>query len=361
MRIGVDASDLCTARADGTTRYTQELVNWLSKLEQEQEWHWFGPCAKDLRNWHASPWPRLWTQSRLWLELYRFPVEVFFMPIQQLPMMRPKKLKTVAVIHDLAFHEFGDQYRYKDWLLLHLFSAQVAREADEIICVSKATADDVAKYYGRTKRVSVIHHGVDHEKFRLSARVKEEAKMRQALVEKYPVCEQPYLLYVGQVQPRKNLVRLVEAFERLVARHPELQLIIAGAHGWLQSPIWEKIKKSPAQEKIKAIGRVPEEYLRALYSQAEVFVLPSLYEGFGLPVLEAMACGTPVVTSNVSSLPEVAGGAAVLVEPTEVEAIAAGIEEAMKRRDELRVKGLKRVQEFSWRSCAQKTLRVLTS
>ena len=354
MRIGVDVSDLCTNRADGTTRYTKELAKRLPELGSQQEWHYFAPSRLPARQaggeniqWHASPWPKFWTQARLPVDLWRYPVDRLFMPIQQLPIFRPRKTKTVAVIHDLACHEFGEQYGYKDWLLLQTFSAQVAREADDIICVSRATANDVEKYYGRTKEVRVIYHGVDQEKFVGSG-------------DKYPDLHKPYILFVGQIQPRKNLARLMEAFEILAGANKDLQLVIAGGHGWLQEPILNKAKKSGVANRIKLLGRVPDEKLPALYANAEVFVLPSLQEGFGMPILEAFACGTPVVTSNVSCMPEIAGGAAVLVDPHEVESIAAGIEEAMDNRGSLIEKGKKRAGEFSWEKTARETLEVLT-
>lgn len=273
-----------------------------------------------------------------------------FMPIQQIPYLRPGKMKTVAVVHDLAVHLYPEQFRYKDWLLLHVFSAHAVREADDIIAVSQATADDVAKYYGRTQRVHVIHHGVDHERFRVSG---GEVSIR--------AFKKPYILYVGQLQPRKNLVRLIRAFEQLKWSRPELQLVIAGGHGWLKQPILEAIKKSSAAKDIVLPGVVPDNLLPALYRQAEVFVLPSLYEGFGMPILEAMACGCPVVTSNVSSMPEVAGEAAVLVEPIDTESIAAGIKEALGRREDLTRRGLRRARQFSWEKVAVQTLEVILS
>lgn len=346
MRIGFDASDLCTNRADGTTRYTEELVRRLPKLGGTHEWHFFGPGATPpvaSGFWHGSPWPKYWTQSRFPMELYRYRPDVLFMPIQQLPYIRPGKMKTVVVVHDLAFHLYPEHFTYKDWLLQHVFTAYAARKADQIICVSQATADDVAKFYGRTENVSVIHHGVDHEKFKPAPTQTKE----------------PYILFVGQIQPRKNIIRLVEAFEILAENDNNLQLVIAGGHGWLQGPILERIRLSKYSSRIIQKGAVSADELVELYQNAEVFVLPSLYEGFGMPILEAMASGCPVVTSNVSSMPEVAGNAAVLVDPMSVESIAAGIAEARRRETELREKGLAWAKEFSWEQCARGTLTVL--
>ncbi|HLD25894.1 MAG TPA: glycosyltransferase family 1 protein [Candidatus Andersenbacteria bacterium] len=371
MRIGFDVSDLATGRADGTTRYTSELAKRLPVLGQEHEWHYFAPFDSpairrlaqgkpDLRV-HISSWPRYWTQLRLPWDLYRFRPDVLFMPIQQLPLLRPGNMKTVAVIHDLAIHYYPEQFTYKDWLLLHVFSAQAAREADHLICVSRATANDVSKFYGRTEGVHVIHHGLDHEQFRVPT-VTEWSASRLALEEKYAQLKQPYVLFVGQLQPRKNLMRLVEAFEKLVssASSPALQLVIAGSHGWLNEPIKRRVATSKYTARIHMLGRLPDEMLTVLYWHAEVFVLPSLYEGFGLPLLEAMACGCPVVTSNISSMPEVVGQAAILIDPLSTDDIVRGITEAQQRREELKAAGVARAAEFSWDATAQQTLKVLT-
>lgn len=357
MKIVFDVSDLCTNRADGTTRYTKELVKRLPELASEHAWRLLGPCAP-----YGSPWPKFWTQTKFSFDLYRDRCDVLFMPIQQLPIIRPR-MKTVAVVHDLAFHYYPEHFTYKNWALLHLFTAQVAQEADQIIAVSQATARDIEQFYGRSRNVSVVHHGVDMARFQaegvsqakgvryLDFRVPDTLKPSDPL---------PYILFVGQIQPRKNIIRLVEAFERLAEHDSELNLVIAGGHGWLRQPILKRIDDSRYRDRIKALGPVPDGELPGLYAHAEVFVLPSLYEGFGMPVLEAMAAGCPVVTSTTSSLPEVAGGAAVLVDPFSVEAIVSGIEQVRRGRGTLIEKGLRRAAEFTWERTARETLQVLT-
>lgn len=368
MKIGFDVSDLATDRADGTTRYTRELAARLPDMAQQHEWIFFSPfdsesirrIAQDKPNVKIvlSPWPKYWTQSRLWLDLYREDIDVLFMPIQQLPVVRPRKIKTVSTVHDLAFHEYGQHFTYKDWVLQHVFTAYVARQATRVIAVSKSTANDMTRFYGRKENIDVIHHGLDSDRFRLPISGELESSWEKLKAEMAGL-RRPYLLYVGQIQPRKNLERLVGAFERLGSERKELHLVMAGGHGWLQKPIRERIEQSPLADRILLPGRVPDELLPALYWQAEVFVLPALYEGFGMPILEAMACGCPVVTSNVSSMPEVAGEAAVLVDPKSEESIASGIRNAVGRREELVHKGVERVRNFSWEKCARETLEVL--
>ncbi|MCH8748229.1 glycosyltransferase family 4 protein [Patescibacteria group bacterium] len=373
MKIALDVSDLCTDRADGTTRFTVELAKRLPALSEKHDWLYLAPCDVAAKvagrrstllpgqgkfTSFASPWPKYWTQTRLPYDLYRYRPEVLFMPIQQLPYLRPGKMKTVAVIHDLAVHLYPDQFRYKDWLLLHIFSAQAVRAADQIIAVSQATADDIARYYGREDNVHVIHHGVDHQQFYVPDKTERGQSFKQ-LVKAYPSLNEPYLLFVGQIQPRKNIVRLVEAFEQLRAGGSKLNLVIAGGHGWLQQPIIERVKASVASKHILMTGRVPDELLPAFYWGAEVFVLPSLYEGFGMPLLEAMASGCPVVTSEVSSMPEVVGESAVKVDPTSSASIARGISAALARQGELKASGPEHAKQFSWEKTATKTLRVI--
>lgn len=362
MHIGVDVSDLATNRADGTTRYTREVAQRLPELTQTDRWTYFAPADFTLAvsasvSKKIAPFPKYWTQLRLPIEIYRTAPDVLFMPIQQLPYIRPAKVKTVAVIHDLAFHYYPEQFTYKDWLLLHTFTAYVARQADQIITVSEATAQDVANHYGRTENVHVIHHGVDHAQFRPPSATERQISWR-TLTAAYPKLKKPYVLYVGQIQPRKNLERLVGAFEQLSPIVAE-QLVIAGGHGWLQHEFRAKVTTSPRRTDIYQLGRIDDALLPALYWHADVFTLPSLYEGFGLPLLEALACECPVVTSNVSSMPEVVGHAAVLIDPTNSDDIARGIQKAHTDREILQLTGRQQAARFTWQSTAERTLEVL--
>jgi glycosyltransferase involved in cell wall biosynthesis len=173
-----------------------------------------------------------------------------------------------------------------------------------------------------------------------------------------------YALFVGTLQPRKNLIRLIEAFSNFRFPISDFRLVIAGKKGWLYQEIFRWVEELGLEKKVVFTGYVPEGDLPVLLSGARLFVFPSLYEGFGLPVLEAMACGTPVVCSNASSLPEVAGDAAVLVDPQDVEGLAAAMERVLgdeELRAELIVRGFEQARKFSWERCARETLDVLES
>lgn len=368
MNIAFDASDMCTGRADGTTRYTTELAKRLPGLGKEHMWCFYGDCptppslltglrgaAQENTLWKSSIHSLGWTQTRFAFELLKDRPDVLFMPIQQLPILRWPKMKTVAVIHDLAFHEYPEQFRYKDWLLLHTFSAQVANEADAIIAISQATKDDIKKYYGREENVHVVHHGIDHDRFRVFSDT-EKAESFGKLQGKYPKLQKGYILFVGQIQPRKNIGRLVEAFEKMKGAP---QLVIAGGHGWNNKEIYTRIDESPERENIILTGAVPDELLPALYANAQVFVLPSLQEGFGIPLIEAAACGTPLVTSNISSMKEIASDAAVLIDPMNALSIAEGITKALSEKEALQKKSIALAQRFSWEKTAQETMNIL--
>ncbi len=406
MKIAFDASDLCTGRADGTTRYMRELALRLPILGKNDTWDFYGPCDNPTTihptqpplekgrgrrslplfkgelegvhvQWNSVPFPFAWTQTRFMFELLKKKPDVLFMPIQQLPIFRPRKMKTVAVIHDLAFHEYPQQFRYKDWLLLHTFSAQVANEADAIIAVSEATKKDIKKYYGREKNVYVVHHGIDHERFKKFSDSEKQEGLEK-LQKKYPELKKPYILFVGQIQPRKNIVRLVEAFE-VLRSHPlqlplgqgeRLQLVIAGGHGWNNAEIYKRIETSSAKENILVTGAVPDELLPALYANAEVFVLPSLQEGFGIPLIEAAACGVPLVTSDRSSMKEIvecnpafakatAGETSILIDPENISSMVSGINYALMHKVDLSRKSLELAKQFSWDKTATETLRIL--
>jgi glycosyltransferase involved in cell wall biosynthesis len=173
-----------------------------------------------------------------------------------------------------------------------------------------------------------------------------------------------YILFVGTLQPRKNIEKLIEAFASVVKKHPKLSLVIVGKHGWLYEDILKAPKKFDIEEKVKFISFVPDDDLAYFYKHAVCYVLASLYEGFGLPVLEAMAYDCPVITSNVSSLPEAGGDAALYVDPKNIEDITEKIlmlvENESLRRD-LIEKGKKQIKKFSWEKCAKETLEVLTT
>ena len=285
------------------------------------------------------------------------PPDVLFVPAHVLPLIHPRR--SVVTVHDLGYlaypeaHKTGDR-RYLDWS-----TRWNARRAKFVIADSAATQADLIRAYGVDERkIRVIHLGRDETLAPVpDAQVLAEVQARYGITAHY-------VLYVGTLQPRKNLARVIEAFARAAAApaFAGIQLVLAGKKGWLYDDLFAQVERMGLAGRVLFPGYVDDADLPALLSGALAFVFPSLYEGFGIPVLEAGACGVPVITSNTSSLPEVAGDAALLVDPHDVDAIA----EAMTRlvtdaalRTELSRRGLANVQRFSWEKCARETLAVL--
>jgi glycosyltransferase involved in cell wall biosynthesis len=301
----------------------------------------------------------MWTHLRLSLEIAVHPPEILFVPAHVLPLVHPRH--SVATVHDLGFMYYPEAHRAADRRYLAWSTAWNARRSAAVLADSQATrADLVREYRVAESKVHVVYLGRDEG----LAPVRERAAL-DGVKARYGIGKR-YLLYVGTLQPRKNLSRLVEGFARL-ATTPEMldvQLVLAGKRGWLYEELFSEVRRRSLEGRVLFPGFVAEDDLAALYSGALGYVFPSLYEGFGIPVLEAQACGVPVMTSNNSSLPEVAGDAALLVDPADVDAIA----DAMLRlatddalRAELVKRGLANVKRFSWEKCARETLEVLES
>jgi glycosyltransferase involved in cell wall biosynthesis len=303
------------------------------------------------------PFPRLWTHLRLAWEVSRHPPDVLFIPAHVMPLVCP--LPAAVTVHDLGYLHYPEAHRPLDRWYLDWTTRRHARLAARVIADSQATRADLMRYYGADPgRIAVVYPGRDEA----LGRVNDPAAIA-AVKARYGVSG-AYLLYLGTLQPRKNLVRLVEAFARLPSPASGYQLVLAGKRGWLYDDLFARVGSLGLSDRVLFPGYVADEDKAALISGATALVYPSLYEGFGLPVLEAMACGTPVLTSNVSSLPEVAGDAALLIDPLEVDAIAAGMAHLTADADlrrSLVAKGYAQVRKFSWADAARQVLQVLES
>lgn len=356
VQIGVDISRLATTQRTGTERYTWEVLTGMANtLGDNNYWLYCRTLPSELPVFvgqvqvRVMPFARLWTHIRLAWELWRRPPDVLFVPSHVLPwnVRLVRGMRVVTTVHDLGFLHFPAAHTRFQNMYLRLTTRWAAWAADRVIAISQATADDLVRYTGvDRRRVVVIPHGV--------------APVFTPLAQK-PMPWARYLLYVGTLQPRKNLPRLIAAFAQATT-HPDTQLLIAGRAGWLSEPLAEIARAHGVADRVHMLGFVPDADLPSLLAGARAFVFPSLYEGFGMPVLEAMASGAAVLTSTTSALPEVAGAAACLVDPTDVAAIAAGL----SRLDgddayhaQLVAKGYQQAQRFSWQTCAAATLAVL--
>lgn len=363
VHIGIDASRAITASPTGTEQYSREIILHLAPLvgidrltlyaNRWQPCEWRPPRGVGIRELPAT---RGWTHLRLSLEMLQSAPDVLFVPAHSIPAWHPRA--TVVTVHDLGYRRLPEAHPYRS-RLYRLWSTRFsARAATRIIAVSEATRRDLVELEGVSPdSIAVIHHGVDTT----LRRVDDPARLRSAR-QRYGLPDR-YFLYVGTLQPRKNLQRLIQAHRALVAELPDTPaLVLAGQTGWLADPMLREARIGASADRVILPGYVQREDLAALLSGAVAFVYPSLYEGFGMPVLEAMACGTPVLTSSVSSLPEVAGDAAVLVDPYALDAIASGLRQLAEDAalcDVLRHRGYLRVRQFSWERSARETLEVL--
>jgi glycosyltransferase involved in cell wall biosynthesis len=265
--------------------------------------------------------------------------------------------KSLVTIHDLSFRRYpeGAEPNLRDYL-----DAAVPRgleRADLILADSENTRHDIIELFGvPPERVRVLYPGVDP-----AFRVIEDQQLLAAVKEAYRL-DCPFILSVGTLEPRKNLITLLDAYAQLRASQGlEHKLVIVGGKGWLYDGIFRRVEGLSLREEITFLGFLPEEHLPAVYCLSDLLVFPSLYEGFGLPPLEAMACGTPVVTSNSSSLPEVVGDAGLMVSPDDTEALVETISEVLhdsKLREVLTASGLSRAAEFTWEAAGEKLLDI---
>ncbi len=257
----------------------------------------------------------------------------------------------IITVHDLSFLSYPQSFPALNRVYLRAFTRLSVHRARRIIAVSESTKHDLIRYYGISPaKVDVVHNGVDPD-FRPVPSAKVADFRRQ---HKLP---DRFILFVGTLEPRKNVTCLIEAYARLPGSRPPLMLL--GGKGWLYDEIFSRVEMLNLQDEVIFVGYVPAEELPLWYNAASLFVYPSLYEGFGLPPLEAMACGTPVVTSAASSLPEVVGQAGLLADPTSSEALAAAMEQVLAHPDvqeEMGRAGLVRAKNFSWQRTAACTV-----
>ncbi len=298
---------------------------------------------------HARLWHRL--HLPIPVELWTGHLHLFHATDFALPPTLPAT-RTVLTVHDLAFERYPQDTMPGMLRYLRTVVPRSVRRADYIIAPSEATCRDLIALYGTPPhKVRVIYAGVE-ERFTPKGGAEEAAVLRA----RYGLPEAPIVLTVGTLQPRKNHLRLVQAFAQVAER---AVLVIAGGAGWNYEAVRREVRRLGLEGRVIFSGFVEDADLPALYRAATVFAYPALYEGFGLPVLEAMACGVPVVTANVSSLPEVTGPqAALLVDPLDVEALAAALARLLDDADlraALRERGIARAARFSWQRAARET------
>ncbi len=367
MKIAIQASDLDAKRVDGTRVYILNLLKYFGALDKNSNFfiyhkNKFNPelTPPNFTNYHffQMRFPFFWTQIRFCWAINKKNPDVLWMPMHNIPIFKKKRIKTVVTIHDLAFKYFPEMFTWKERWKLNLLARLAIKRSDGIITISEASKQDILKFYPQIKaeKIKVIYHGFDKGVFSQRRDLNKEQKIRN----KFKIQEN-YLLYIGAIQPRKNLLVLIKAFEKIKAdeKNKKLQLVLAGEKAWLWKPVWEKVKNSPYKKDIIMPGKINFADIGHLMRGATIFIYPSLYEGFGLPILEAMASQVPVICAQNSSLPEVAGEAALFFVADKASDLATKIRSLLTNnelRKKLIEKGKLRVEEFSWQKCAQETL-----
>jgi glycosyltransferase involved in cell wall biosynthesis len=369
MKIGIDARTLFKP-SGGVGTYLRNLLGGLSTLDSDHQYILFfdeePPQKLDFleelnfttRTLRLPLGQNLttWNNLRLPLELRSHPVDIFHFPFYTVPLL--KSAKWVVSIHDITYKIHPEWFDWKGWLTFRPFSYWAVKMAERILTCSYASKEDILRCYKiPEQKVVVTYYGVSKD----FQPVDNPDKLAQ--VQKKYHLHHPLILYVGSFTVRKNLVRLIRAFHRLIAEKKlDAYLLLVGRPLSPSPDLPSLVKELELEHRISFISDyIPQEVLCLLYNLADLFVYPSLYEGFGLPPLEAMACGTPVVTSHISSLPEITGDAAILINPYDPGEIAEALFEGLTNpvlRKELVQKGLERVQQFSWKKTAWETLQV---
>lgn len=366
MKIAIQAADLDAERIDGTRVYILNLLRCFGKIAPGDEFFLYHRRAFNpeltppgFSNYliKQMDFPCLWTQTRFAWELLKDDPEILWMPMHNLPLLRKKKLRTVVTVHDLAYKHFPDYFPKRDLRELNFLGDFAVRNADKLIAISESTKRDILHFYPgiREGKIKVIHHGFDAGLFSQARNFAAEEKVKKKLG-----IEGGYILYSGAIQPRKNLKALIDAFERYKKENgSEIKLVLAGGNAWLWEQIKEKAEKSPFNMDIIMPGKLKFDDLGHLMRGAAVYAYPSLYEGFGITILEALASQVPLITADNSSLQEVGGDAAQYFDANDAVELAEKIRLVLsdeKLREEMVAKGLTQIKKFSWEKCARETL-----
>ncbi len=358
MRIGIDARPL-SYPLTGIGTYLKHLLDVLQKTDKDNHYYLISntliPCRIRNHRWckiegsiKNKIFSTIWMQTFAPILVKRHKIDLFFSPRHHLPLMLPKKIKSIVTIHDLIhirYPETMDKFRL---IAERALMRPSLRKADKIIAVSRTTADDIRDCYDvEPDKIHIIHHGVPDLIQGVSKNDRDPTK---------------YFLFIGTLEPRKNLDRIITAFQHISDLYPEIHLVVVGEIGERGPNYGFSKKVNTIENKIHFHGYVAADQLADIYKNALCLLYPSLYEGFGLPILEAMSMGTPVITSKESSMPEVAGEAALLVDPKNIDSISNAMNLIIsnsERRNELIQKGYMRIKQFTWKRCAYMTRKVM--
>jgi glycosyltransferase involved in cell wall biosynthesis len=366
MFIGLDASRANNVTKTGVEWYSYHLIQGLKKFDNDNRYFLYTPnklnqeLGKLPNNFEEKilKWPSsfFWTKGRLSLEMLFNKPDILFVPAYTFPFVGGKK--NIITWHDLAYERFPEYYSRRELLSLKTGAKRMLKMADKILTVSNFTKSELMEIYNlESARIEVINLGLDSEKYNLN-------KIKPTSLDKFELTK-PYLIFIGRLEEKKNIVNLIKGFNLLKTKfHLDYQLVLIGSSGYGKKKIFKEINESPYKKDIKIFGWLPEEEKINLLAKAKIFIYPSFYEGFGLPLLEAMSLKVPIVASDIPVHREIAENAAIFFQPTNFEELAKTINE-LANNNELKLdlinRGLERVKNFSWEKTCKKTISVINS
>ncbi|MFA6017264.1 MAG: glycosyltransferase family 1 protein [Patescibacteria group bacterium] len=364
IKIGVDGNEANVEKKVGVSVYAQNILKYFQKsADQETSFEVFLknppsvdlPEENDFFKYKVIKGNFLWSQIYLPLYLYfHRNINVYFSPAHYLPRFCP--VPQVVTIHDVAYLYYPEDFRKKDLWQLKNWTKFSIKKANKIIAVSKTTKKDIVKNYEADEnKVRVIYNGFE--------KPFDKLKIKNLNLNKnFKLKIKNFILFVGTIQPRKNLDVLIDAFAKFSFTNEDFKLVIVGKKGWLYDNIFEKVRNMKLEERIIFTDHVPDEELVWYYKNAFCLALPSLYEGFGIPILEAMNYDCPVISSFSSSLPEIGGEACLYFDPKNPDDLLEKLNTLQNNvvlRNELIIKGKQRIKDFSWEKCGRETLDVI--
>lgn len=361
MIIAIDASRANKLQKTGVEYYSWRLINEIKKitpddirvvLYSQNKLH--DKLADLPKNWSSKIllWPPkyFWTQLCLWLEIVMNPPDVFFVPAHTIPFLPiPKKVKIIVTVHDVGFKRYPKLYKKIQYLYHHLIMLKIKKRADKIITISKFSKQEIINLYGIDKsKIEIVYLATDQSDLTILPKPEYDK----------------YLLYIGRIERKKNVLNMVKAFDLIKDKYPKMKFLLAGSYGNQINEIEKYIKQKDMEDRVKLLGYIEKNHLKSLLKNSTVFIFPTLYEGFGMPILDAMNFGVPVVTSVGNPHQEIGGDAAIYVDPYLPDRISVGILKLLNS-DELRKKmsekGKIQATKFKWKETAEKTIDILVN
>ncbi len=367
MKIGIDASRYGHEKSTGVEWYSFNIINSLLDIIEKENDEIFLYSKEKLEIANKNfihnvliKSKRLWTLFWLSIEMMKNKIDVLFVPSHVLPLVRPKR--SVITIHDVAFRYLKNAYSSFQYNYLNWSTKYAVKHATYIIVPSTATKNDLMNFFKcPEEKLVVIPHGFTPSK--ISDETIEKQFSQSEILKNFHINkEMKFVLFVGRLESKKNLERLVQAFKKFLEKNGDFYLVLAGKRGLGFDKILNTVNHLGISDRVIMPGYITQEEKAAFMKYCRLFAFPSLYEGFGFPILEAFSYGKPVLTSHVSCLPEVGGDACHYTDPYDVQIIADGLDKLandIKYVEEISKKGFERLSLFSWEECAKKTLDVL--